>query len=352
VKATLPPPCDRAAPAGVPPQPLPAPALRVSVVIPTCGRAPLLQRCLAALLAQDLPAEGFEIIVVDDGHDPATQALVQRLAAGTPGAPALRCLASPAGPRGGPAAARNAGWRAARAPLIAFTDDDTLPARDWLACGVQAMRRGAAALAGRVEVPLPVWRAPTDHERVTQGLAHTEFATANAFVQRRALERVGGFDERFTRAWREDSDLQFRLLEAHERVGRCERAVVVHPVRAERWGTSLRQQRNTFFEPLLYKKHPWLYRQRIRRTPPWDYYAIVAVALALPVLLAMGPPTLAAAAAGLLVGLVLALALRRLRGTAHTPAHVAEMVVTSALIPFLSLYWKVRGNWRFGVWLF
>jgi GT2 family glycosyltransferase len=324
--------------------------LQVSVVIPTAGRAALLERCLHALLAQDLPHPHFEIVVVDDGDDPATPALVQHLAA-TPGAPALRCLASPGGPRGGPAAARNAGWQAARAALIAFTDDDTVPAPDWLSCGVHAMRRGAAALAGRVHVPLPGRRAPTDHERMTQGLAHAEFVTANAFVQRRALERIGGFDERFTRAWREDSDLQFRLLQAHERVGRCEHAVVTHPVRPERWGVSLRQQRNTFFEPLLYKKHPLLYRQRIRAAPPWIYYGIVGLGLALPVLLAAGFPAAAVAASLLLAALVLRLALRRLRDTAHTPAHIVEMVATSALIPFLSLYWKLRGNWHFRVWL-
>jgi glycosyltransferase involved in cell wall biosynthesis len=320
----------------------------VAVVIPTCRRAALLERCLHALLAQDLPHDRFEIIVVDDGDDATTQALVQQLAA-TPGAPAMRCLHSPAGPCGGPAAARNAGWRATRAPLIAFTDDDTLPDADWLSCGVQAMRRGAAALAGRVRVPPPAGHAPTDHERNTQALAHAEFVTANAFVQRRALERVHGFDERFTRAWREDSDLQFRLLEARERVGRCDRAQVTHPVRPERWGVSLRQQRNTFFEPLLYKKHPLLYRERIRSSPPWNYYAIALLALLLPVLLLAGLPGAAIAAAVLLVFLILRFAVQRLRGAAHTPGHVGEMLVTSAVIPFLSIYWKLRGNWRFRV---
>jgi glycosyltransferase involved in cell wall biosynthesis len=71
-------------------------------VIPTAGRVALLERCLHALLAQDLPRPQFEVIVVDDGDDPATPALVQHLAA-TPGALALRCVPSPGGPRRGPA---------------------------------------------------------------------------------------------------------------------------------------------------------------------------------------------------------------------------------------------------------
>ena len=54
---------------------------------------------------------------------------------------------------------------------------------------------------------------------------------------------------------------------------------MLHPVRNERWGVCLRQQRNAFYDALLYKKHPQLYRERIRRSPPWNYYAIVALTL-------------------------------------------------------------------------
>lgn len=317
----------------------------VSVVIPTCRRPELLERCLEAVLAQrGLAAAEFEIVVVDDGHDEATRATVDALRATYPGGPALRYLRPPHGR--GPAVARNAGWRAARAALVAFTDDDTVPAPDWLDEGRRAMAGGVhAALCGRVDVPLP--RRPTDHERMTAGLAAAEFVTANAFVRRAALERVGGFDERFTRAWREDSDLQFRLMREVGPVGRCARAAVLHPVRAERWGVSLRQQRNTYFDALLYKKHPQLYRERIRRRPPWNYYAIVAGALAAPPLALAGAGAAAALAATVWLGGVLQLAVARLRPTARTPRHVMEMVATSALIPFLSVYWRLRGAWDF-----
>ena len=47
--------------------------------------------------------------------------------------------------------------------------------------------------------------------------------------------------------------------------------------------------------------------------------------------------------------LIAALALRRLRPTSHKPADVVEMVVTSALIPFLSVYWRLRGAFHFRV---
>jgi GT2 family glycosyltransferase len=184
---------------------------------------------------------------------------------------------------------------------------------------------------------------------MTQGLQHAEFVTANAFVRRAALAHIGGFDERFLRAWREDADLQFRLMQHAGPVGRCDEARVLHPVRHERWGVCLRQQRNTFFDALLYKKHPRLYRERIRRVPPWDYYLIVAATLAAVLLALAGQGTAAALAAAAAAALVLRLAWLRLRSTRRTPAHVTEMLATSALIPFLSVYWRTRGALHFRV---
>lgn len=326
--------------------------LRISVVIPTCRRPDLLCRCLAAVFAQRMVPGSFEIIVVDDGHTDDTLAAVEAFRARGQG-PVLRFIRPRQGR--GPAVARNAGWRAAYGKVIAFTDDDTVPHPDWLAHGERALVPGLVALCGRVAVPpLQVSRdrkayRPTDHELMTRGLEMAEFVTANAFVRRSALLTVGGFDERFQRAWREDSDLQFRLLRDAGPVGRTRDAVVLHPVRAERWGVCLRQQKNVFYDALLYKKHPRLYRERILAAPPWNYYGIVGLTLAAPTLWALdigGSAVVSLLLAG--VG-VLQLAARRLKKTVRTPEHVAEMVLTSALIPFLSVYWRLRGAIHFRV---
>jgi len=161
---------------------------------------------------------------------------------------------------------------------------------------------------------------------------------------------VDGFDERFLRAWREDSDLHFKLLQAYGEVPKAPLAIVQHPVREAPFGISLKQQANMMFDALLFKKHPDLYRRKVGRLrAPASYYAIVLGTLAAPAAALAGQ---ALVAAGLLVGvaaLILRLALRRLRGTARTPEHVAEMLVTSAAIPFLSLFWRVRGGLRFRV---
>lgn len=321
---------------------------RISVVVPTYRRPALLRRCLNALIAQRIDPGTFEIVVVDDGRDDATRDVVFAIATWL-SAPQIRYLRPLHGR--GPAAARNRGWRTARGALIAFTDDDTIPASDWLAEGARAFEanRQWVALSGQVVVPLDAPGRPTDHERMTRGLETAEFVTANAFVWRTALDSIGGFDERFTRAWREDSDLQFRLLATGGGVGHAPAARVVHPVRAERWGVSLRQQRNTYFDALLYKKHPRFYRQRIRRVPPWDYYFIVLFGFAAPALWLFEHERSAMAALAGALALIAHFAWRRLRPTDRSLRHAIEMVATSTVIPFLSVYWRLRGAVRFRV---
>ena len=312
----------------------------------TCRRPALLRRCLDALLAQTLEPSRYEIVVVDDGRSEDTQALVDELSARTGGAPPLRCL-RPVSTRG-PAGARNLGWRASEADVIAFTDDDTVPDRDWLRAGLAAIgARRLDAVTGRVVVPLA--ERPTDHGRMTGGLASAEFVTANVFVRRDALLEVGGFDERFTRPWREDSDLHFSLLEAGADIGHAPGAIVVHPVRQARWGISLGQQQNVFFDALLYRKHPRLFVERIRRRPPWLYLLIVAAAFGAVAAAVAGRTRLAWLLVGVAVAGILAFARKRLRGTSLAPSHVLEMLLTSAAIPFLALYWRARGAWRFRV---
>jgi GT2 family glycosyltransferase len=319
----------------------------MSVVVPTYRRPALLERCLRALLAQNF-AGRYEIIIADDEPSPVTETLVRQTGRDYPSAASLRYVAVTA--TQGPAGARNCGWRIARGEIIAFTDDDTIPSYDWLSCGAAAMAGSRVAVGGRVKMPIP--ERPTDYEFNESGLGRAEFVTANCFVRREALAAVGGFDERFTAAWREDSDLQFMLMQRYgeHSVGRANNAIVVHPVRPAHWGVSLGQQRKSLFDALLYKKHPTLYRRRIRSAPPWDYYVNVLSLIAAVVLLLLGHAQLATAPFALWLSLTLRFCHMRLRSTTHAPRHVAEMVVTSAVIPPIALLWRLRGAWRFRVW--
>ena len=321
-------------------------SIAVSVVVPTFRRPELLARCLEALLAQEFAPEDYEIVIVDDAASKQTHLQVERCARQARAQGRQVFYLSTTGQRG-PAAARNLGWRAARGEVIAFTDDDCLPAPDWLREGLAAFRGDVMAVSGRIRVPVPP--QPTDYEYDTSHLEESEFATANCLYRRSALLSVGGFDERFTAAWREDSDLFFLLLERGMRAIRCPSAVVVHPVRPARWGVSLFQQRKAMFNALLYKKHPKLYRQRIQATPLWHYYwmtgALLLTMLALLCMLWL----LALLAMLTWLMLTMRFCWRRLAHTSRAPAHVGEMLITSALIPPLALFWRLRGMLIFRV---
>jgi len=329
----------------------PAPRLapEVSVVVPTFRRPDLLARCLDALRAQDLSGGRFEIIVCDDACEPQARAQAEAAAHAAPETgPCVTYL--PVRGRHGPAAARNRGWRAARGEVIAFTDDDTVPEPDWLRRGLAALREtGADAVAGRIEMPLPP--RPTDLQRDAAGLCRAEFATANAFVRRAAMQRVEGFDERYTLAWREDSDLHFRLLEAGMQVVGAPQAVVVHPLRPMGFAAGLGMQKKIVFDTLLYKRHPRLYRERVRAGPPWFYLAVTAALATACVLAAAGARLPAAAAAAIWLALSLLFFARRLRGVSHTPRSLAELALTSLAIPPLSIFWRIVGSlrWRAGL---
>ena len=101
----------------------------IAVVVPTYRRAELLPRLVGALERQTLPLDRFEVIVVDNGSNDDTASVLADLEARSP--LHLRLLEVPE--NDGPARARNLGWQATRAPLVAFTDDDCVPRPDWLA---------------------------------------------------------------------------------------------------------------------------------------------------------------------------------------------------------------------------
>jgi hypothetical protein len=126
-------------------------------------------------------------------------------------------------------------------------------------------------------------------------------------------------------------------------------AKVVHPVRPAHWGVSIGQQSKVFFDALLYKKYPALYRRHIRPSPPWLYYTAGIALLGAVLLFAFGQYPTATVALAVWAAATAMFCVRRLRHTARTPAHVAEMVWTSIVIPPVSLYWRMRGGLHFKV---
>jgi len=319
---------------------------KISVVVPTYRRQKLLGKCIEALCSQSFEKADFEIIVVSDGPDRQTHDLLNHLEYLQH--PFVQYIAL--GQNSGPAAARNAGWRSANGRLIAFTDDDTEPDKDWLSAFWKASLRQNQAACGFVgNVKVPISEQPTDFERNTAHLETADFVTANCACTKTVLERVGGFDERFTTAWREDSDLEFRLIGAGIPIIRVPEAVVVHPVRKAAWGVSIREQKKTMFNALLYKKFPALFRQKIQASPEWRYYITIAGAVLCVAGIAILSKPVFAAGAIVYLACTARFIVRRLSATSRQPNHVAEMVVTSLVIPFLSIFWTLYGSVKYRV---
>lgn len=223
--------------------------MRVSVVVATRDRPGRLRRLLDSLREQTV--EDFEVIVVDDGSVRGTPELVRREAEGEYERPlAFRGVRRAVA--GGPSAARNEGWPLARAPLVAFVDDDCVATPGWLEALLGAAAAGPGAVVqGRV---LPDPREAGRLGPFSRSLWVEElgphYQAANILYPRELLERLGGFDAEAFPYVGEDTDLAWRAKAAGARFEWAPDALVHHAVRqlgpvgalrmATRWTPSIR----------------------------------------------------------------------------------------------------------------
>ncbi|HEX2046959.1 MAG TPA: glycosyltransferase [Acidimicrobiales bacterium] len=304
------------------------------LVIPTLGR-PSLATLLDALAGADGPRPD-RILVVDDRRDRS-----EPLAA--PVGEDVKVLQ---GPGRGPAAARNVGWRASDAAWVVFVDDDVVPTEAWLAdlrSDLMAAPLDVVAVQGRVTVPLPTDRRPTDWERNVTGLETARWITADMAVRRSALQKVGGFDERFPRAFREDLDLAIRLQEEGGKMTVGQRRVL-HPVRPAPWWVSLRLQAGNRDDALMTALHgkDWL-GQEAPRGRRRRHLATTACGLAAAAGVGLRRPVVARAGlVGWAVGTA-ELAWARIVPGPRTPKEVAAMVATSAALPPVATWHWLAG---------
>lgn len=253
----------------------------VSVVIPTHNRPARCAALLRRLAAQTVGADRFEVVVVDDCSTDDTAAVLAALVADVP----YRLVALRTAANGGPAAARNLGWRAASAPLVAFIDDDCLPEAGWLAAGIAAFDADPAlgVAQGRTRAPDGVDVAKLQGWYVWRVIpqATPYFDACNIFYRRAALERTGGFDEQIgwwaTRpgvgstpvAWGEDSAAGWAVVEAGWGRGFVHGAVVIHDVEARGWWWHVKQGYLDRIIVALGVQHPGYRAEAFWR--PWAY---------------------------------------------------------------------------------
>jgi HAD superfamily hydrolase (TIGR01662 family) len=321
------------------------------IVIPTVGR-PELTRLLHALAAQAGPRPA-RVFVIDDRAGTVaslgrTVARDSRVTSSWLGA-RLRVVDAAAGVAHGPAAARNRGGRRSRAGWVVFLDDDVEPERGWLTMLARdlsvATALPAAASAGRIRVPLPRDRRPTDWERDVAGLERAVWATADMAYRRDVLLALDGFDEGFPLAYREDADLALRTVEAGHAVVTGERRVR-HPVRrADAW-ISVRRQRGNASDARMRAKHGrgWRRKAHVPRGRLPVHAATTTSALGALAATVAGRRRPAVIATAAWLAATAELAWRRIAPGPRTPAELRTMVVTSVLIPPVAVWHRARGE--------
>lgn len=227
---------------------------RIAVCVSTRDRAERLRRLLAALAEQSLDPSGFEVVVVDDGSTDDTPGVID--AASNGGALRLRGLRHESSR--GPAAGRNAAWRAATADVVAFIDDDCVPSQAWLANLLATIEQGADVVVGAVaRNPQQAHRSgPFARELVVGPAQMRWYATANVCYRRRDLELLGGFDEKYRNAAAEDTDLGFRAEQQGLRIAFAADALVFHDVMPGDWRAAVRDRARWADLASLFAAHP------------------------------------------------------------------------------------------------
>lgn len=311
-----------------------------AVVVPTIGRT-CLADCLRALAVSSGPRPA-QVVVVDDR--PVADGA---LPLGPVGELPVRVLAT--GGRG-PAAARNAGARAVGAPWVVFLDDDVQVLPDWadrLAEDLAEADDRTGGVQGRLTVPLPDDRRPTDWERGTAGLEAAAWATADMAYRATALKEAGGFDERFPRAFREDADLALRVRSAGWTLRRGRR-VTRHPVRPSGRWASVRAQRGNADDVLMNRLHghDWWARAEAPRGRLPGHLATTGLACVAVLAAVAGRRKGAALAAALWTAATAEFAWARIAPGPKTRQEVVTMVATSVAIPPVAVRHWLGGHIR------
>jgi glycosyltransferase involved in cell wall biosynthesis len=260
---------------------------RVSVVIPAKNREELLFECFRGLADQSLGSDQFEVVLVDDCTPEPLEGVAERgrLELGL----TIRYVRT--AESHGPAPARNLGTSIASAPILAFTDSDCRPHRDWLARGLAAFADPKVALVAGPCLPKPgqaVKLTCKDHFTIDE---HPSYPAMNVFYRRAVFEEVGGFDtslcvrDPLGRAVEAaDTDLAWRVIKAGYAKRFVREAIVYHEVENLGVAKYVLEGTRYLFMPEIVRRYPQLRSElltaRIFVQPAmWMVHATLVVAI-------------------------------------------------------------------------
>lgn len=188
-----------------------------SVLIPTRDQALRLRATLEALAAQDLPADRFEVVVIDDGVCDTTPAVIDDLRPHL----TLRYICKP-GPPLTAAEARNTGISYARAPIFVFLEAGVLPHPGCLSAHLAAHHTefapavvyGLMRSLDATSDPRERFLAKYGDDLDTLPAPWLVFQACNASVHADRINSLGSFDEEMRSPEGADFDLGYRLHRA------------------------------------------------------------------------------------------------------------------------------------------
>ena len=268
----------------------------LTVAVASHERPLRLRWLLNALEEQTLERARFEVVVCHDSAGEATERTLGEHPLGAAGV--LRHMRLPAG-TGSAARQRNVAWRAARAPVVVFTDDDCRPPADWLERVLTAVRRHPGAVVQGAVRPDPVEAhllAAAPHSRSLRVDPPVPWGQcANIAYPRAVLERLGGFDEAYTAG--EDADLALRAIEAGVAYVGAPDALTFHAVASSGLLGHLRTLRRWQGLARVVARHPGVRRRLALRVFWKPSHAWLLLAAALPWRRTVGAAALAGWAA-------------------------------------------------------
>ena len=233
----------------------------ISVIVATHNRSELLGGLLNRLTDQTLSQKDYEIIIVDDGSVDDTEENTKKFLNQNGNIKYVKQN------NRGPATARNRGIKESRGEILAFTDDDCLPAKNWIETIKKEFDRnnGIAGLEGLT------FTEKTKVTPLTHQLTNTEggeaYPTCNAAYRAYYVRTEGGFDENYPYPHNEDVDLAWRIMK-HGPIEFCDNMRVYHPPRKEKLGALIRRGRYLASEFHLFYKFPDKYAKK-RAKNPW-----------------------------------------------------------------------------------
>ena len=274
-----------------------------SVIIPTHQRPEMLLRCLNALNQQNFAFNRFEVIVIPSPNDPA----IKELRTFKPSYQLRVELPLDDVYQGKNVSfKRNYGAQVAKAPWLAYTDDDCHPKENWLLSASKHIHKdGIGGIEGKTITPenspkTLVWKGM--QRLATPG----GYQTCNIFFNKEIFLQTGGFDFINFPWYLEDTDLAWSILETGNEIIHEPEALIEHPVNKPAPWRLTHEARNTGLKVKLFQKHPDLYKKNGMKALRRSHYIYLAlITWTLTGLIFLNWPVIASGLVGILTILTL-----------------------------------------------